>query len=123
MLGKIFSFENVIFVTILALIIGAMMLAFTIGWILIVPDLFPGAVEQGLVARSISWWTSFKVAIFLCITRIGSGYKGESEAKWSGARRLAAEIELAEFGKRVRKQAEKRERAEKREKQEKELSA
>jgi hypothetical protein len=28
-------------------------------WDLLVPSLFPGAVELGLVARSISWWTAF----------------------------------------------------------------
>jgi len=33
------------------------------GWT--IPDLFPGAVDEGLVAGQISWFTSFKVAIFL----------------------------------------------------------
>jgi len=36
-------------------------------WAWTVPDLFPGAVEQGLVARTISWWTAVKVAIFVAI--------------------------------------------------------
>jgi hypothetical protein len=36
-------------------------------WAWTVPDLFPGAVEQGLVARSISWLTSLKVAIFVAV--------------------------------------------------------
>ena len=35
------------------------------GWT--IPDLFPGAVEQGLVAETISWWTSFKLAVFLAV--------------------------------------------------------
>ena len=34
-------------------------------WQWAVPDLFPGAVEQGLVAASISWFTSFKLALAL----------------------------------------------------------
>jgi len=34
-------------------------------WARTIPDLFPGAVEQGLVAKSISWLTAFKVAIFV----------------------------------------------------------
>ncbi|NIM22891.1 MAG: hypothetical protein GTO55_01160 [Armatimonadetes bacterium] len=36
-------------------------------WAWTVPDLFPGAVEQGLVARTISWYTALKVAIFLAV--------------------------------------------------------
>jgi hypothetical protein len=32
-------------------------------WDWIVPDLFPGAVEQGLVAGSISWWTAAKLSL------------------------------------------------------------
>ena len=34
-------------------------------WAWTIPDLFPGAVSQGLVAESISWYTAFKVAIFV----------------------------------------------------------
>ena len=34
-------------------------------WAWTIPDLFPGAVAQGLVAAEISWWTSFKLALFL----------------------------------------------------------
>ena len=33
-------------------------------WSWTVPDLFPGAVEQGLIAAEISWFTSFKLAVF-----------------------------------------------------------
>ncbi len=36
-------------------------------WAWTIPDLFPGAVEQGLVVGEISWYTSFKVAIFLAV--------------------------------------------------------
>jgi len=32
-------------------------------WAWVVPDLFPGAVAQGLIAAQISWYTAFKVAI------------------------------------------------------------
>ena len=32
-------------------------------WAWVVPDLFPGAVEQGLVAGEISWYTALKLAI------------------------------------------------------------
>ncbi len=34
-------------------------------WAWTVPDLFPGAVEQGLVARNIGWLTSLKLALFI----------------------------------------------------------
>lgn len=36
-------------------------------WAWTVPDLFPGAVEQGMVARSISWGTAGKIAIFIAV--------------------------------------------------------
>ena len=36
-------------------------------WAWTVPDLFPKAVEQGLVARSISWFTAMKIAIFIAV--------------------------------------------------------
>ena len=36
-------------------------------WAWTIPDLFPGAVEQGLVAAEISWFTSFKLALFFGI--------------------------------------------------------
>ena len=93
MIGKIFSGGNALFMIILTIFTGAMMFIFTMAWILIIPDLFPGAVEQGLVARSISWWTSFKLAVFLCLTRIGSGYKERSEERWSTMKRMREEEE------------------------------
>lgn len=36
-------------------------------WPWTIPDLFPGAVDQGLIAREISWYTSFKLAIFVAV--------------------------------------------------------
>ncbi len=36
-------------------------------WAWTIPDLFPGAVSQGLVAGSISWLISFKVALFVAV--------------------------------------------------------
>ena len=36
-------------------------------WAWTVPDLCPGAVEQGLVAGSISWLTAMKIAIFIAV--------------------------------------------------------
>ena len=34
-------------------------------WAWTVPDLFPGAVKLGLVAREISWMAALKVALFV----------------------------------------------------------
>ena len=54
--------------SVLALILGAFIIALflvKILWAWTIPDLFPGAVEQGLIAKEISWYTSLKVAIFV----------------------------------------------------------
>ncbi len=55
---------------ILALVAGAFLLVLfliKLLWAWTIPDLFPGAVEQGLVAGSISWLTALKVAIFVAV--------------------------------------------------------
>jgi hypothetical protein len=49
----------------LALVV--MLLVVKLLWAWTIPDLFPGAVQQGLIARTISWWTAFKVAIFVAV--------------------------------------------------------
>ena len=36
-------------------------------WMWTIPDLFPGAVEQGLIASSISWLTAVKLALFIAV--------------------------------------------------------
>jgi hypothetical protein len=48
-----------------ALVMGLLVVKLFWGWL--VPDLFPGAVAQGLVAQSISWITAFKLAALLAI--------------------------------------------------------
>ena len=55
---------------ILALIVGVFIITFLVIkwlWAWTIPDLFPGAVETGLIAKEISWFTSFKLAIFLTV--------------------------------------------------------
>ena len=47
-------------------------------WAWTIPDLFPGAVAQGLVARTISWLTAIKVAIFVGVL---SGLR-EGSIRW-----------------------------------------
>lgn len=53
-----------------ALVFGAgafVLVLFLVKWVWAwtVPDLFPGAVAQGLIAKSISWFTAFKLAVFM----------------------------------------------------------
>lgn len=74
----------------IAIVPGLMVLGFVVfvlalllvkllwGWT--VPDLFPGAVEQGLVARSISWYTALKVALLVAVlSALGSGFRHSKE--------------------------------------------
>lgn len=68
-------------------ILGFMILVFAIVllvvkllWAWTIPDLFPGAVEQGLVAGTISWWTAFKLAVFVAVlTGIAGSRRGSSD--------------------------------------------
>ena len=46
-------------------------------WTIVVQQLFPGAVEQGLIAREISWFTAMKVAIFVALI---SGFSSNSSS-------------------------------------------
>ena len=48
-------------------IIAVAFLIIKLLWAWTVPDLFPGAVKEGLVAAEISWLTSFKLAILIGI--------------------------------------------------------
>ena len=49
-------------------------------WAWVVPDLFPGAVAQGLIAAQISWYTAFKVAI---VVGVFAGVAGGRHGKGS----------------------------------------
>jgi hypothetical protein len=44
-------------------------------WAWTIPDLFPGAVDQGLVARDISWLAAFKLALFIAVIAGITGIK------------------------------------------------
>jgi len=55
---------------ILIVVLGAFLIALLLIkllWAWTVPDLFPGAVNQGLIAGEISWFTSLKLAIFVAV--------------------------------------------------------
>jgi hypothetical protein len=68
---------------ILALIAGyiiIVLLLVKLLWAWTIPDLFPGAVEQGLVAGEISWITAFKVAVFVAVFAGLAGVRRGSES-------------------------------------------
>ncbi len=48
-------------------------------WAWTVPDLFPGAVKQGLVAAEITWLTALKLAIFMAVLAGITGIRGRKE--------------------------------------------
>lgn len=53
-----------------ALVVGLFILALfiiKIVWAWVIPDIFPGAVEQGLIVETLSWYTAFKLAIFVAL--------------------------------------------------------
>lgn len=71
---------GVIAIIILVFIIALFVIKFLWGWI--IPDLFPGAVAQGFVAKTISRYTAFKIAIVLALlSGMGKGYQNHSEWK------------------------------------------
>jgi hypothetical protein len=54
-----------LFVTAAVLVMALLLVKLLWAWT--VPDLFPGAVDAKLIARTISWWASFKLAIFIAV--------------------------------------------------------
>jgi len=63
------------------LVLALLLLKFLWAWT--IPDLFPGAVAQGLVAGTISWLTAFKMAIFVAVLGGVAGVRS-GEAKKGG---------------------------------------
>ena len=79
-MGKFTKLQQLIF-AVIPLFLGVMAIAFLVIkllWAWTIPDLFPGAVEQGLIAAEISWLTAFKLAIFFAI--LTSASKGSSNS-------------------------------------------
>ncbi|MFB6291702.1 MAG: hypothetical protein ABEJ25_08275 [Candidatus Bipolaricaulia bacterium] len=70
-------FRNV--VVVLGLAVGAFILSLLLVkllWVWTIPDLFPRAVEEGFIAKNISWFTSLKVAIFASVLTALAGARG-----------------------------------------------
>ena len=60
--------DNKLFVILLPIVLVVLFVALILIkfiWAWTIPDLFPGAVVQGLIAKDISWFTAFKLAIFV----------------------------------------------------------
>ena len=61
----------------MALIAGVFVVALLVIkllWVWTIPDLFPGAVDQGLVVRSLGWIAALKLAIFVAFMAALSGF-------------------------------------------------
>ena len=68
-------------VTILVTVVVTFVIAvvlFKFVWAWVVPDLFPGAVEQGLVAADLTWLASLKLAVLVAV--LGGLYPALSDA-------------------------------------------
>ncbi len=70
---------GVIALIIIVFIVALFIIKLLWGWI--IPDLFPGAVAQGLVAATIGWYTSFKIALVLGLLS-GVFKAGNDHSKW-----------------------------------------
>ena len=55
-----------ILVTVVVIFIITMIL-FKFVWAWVIPDLFPGAVEQGLIAADLTWLASLKLAVLVAL--------------------------------------------------------
>ena len=69
---------------ILALMAGVFVLVLLVikaVWAWTIPDLFPGAVEKHLIASTISWYTAFKLAVFVAVLAGISGASVKREHK------------------------------------------
>ena len=57
--------------------ISILIIKYLWGWT--IPDLFPKAVEEGYVAREISWFTALKLSLFIAL--LGGMMKGHKSSK------------------------------------------
>ena len=68
---------------IMAMVVGAFVIALLLVkflWAWTIPDIFPGAVEQGLIAGQISWFTSLKLAVCVAILSGIAGIQRDKES-------------------------------------------
>ena len=51
----------------LAIMFAISLVVFKVVWAWVVPDLFPGAVAQGLVIADLTWLAAVKLAVFVSV--------------------------------------------------------
>ena len=54
-------------IAVLVIVLVVALLIIKLAWSWVVPDLFPGAVAQGLISGTIGWYTAFKLALIIAI--------------------------------------------------------
>ena len=60
--------------TVIAVVFVLVLLLIKLLWAWTIPDIFPGAVDDGLIVSSLSWFSALKVAIFIAVLAgIGRG--------------------------------------------------
>lgn len=64
-MNKLILLPGILTLMIVFFIVGLFLIKWMWGWMVV--DLFPGAVKEGLIAQSISWFTAFKLAFFVAI--------------------------------------------------------
>ncbi|MCK4544407.1 hypothetical protein KAU43_02610 [candidate division WOR-3 bacterium] len=66
-------YPKILFLLLGVFLIGPYLIQWLWGWT--IPDLFPGAVENGLIAKNIPWLTGLKVSILIAFLVAVSGVK------------------------------------------------
>jgi len=76
---KVFLWPGALVMLVVAFVIALLLVKVLWAWT--IPDLFPGAVDKGLVAATISWYTALKVAIFVAVLAAVSGSRGRASKR------------------------------------------
>lgn len=50
-----------------AVIFVISLVVFKVVWAWVIPDLFPGAVAQGLIVKDLTWFAAFKLAVLVSV--------------------------------------------------------
>ncbi len=65
-----------------AIVFGITIIVLKFVWAWMVPDLFPGAVVEGLISAELSWKTALKfAAIMVVLTGANGSFKGTNSTK------------------------------------------
>lgn len=59
------AFVSIVVSVLVSFVVTLIILKFVWGWV--VPDLFPGAVDDGLIVDELTWMTSLKLAILVAV--------------------------------------------------------